>query len=253
MNKEHFSYFFIIVALLIGAIYYNSTIQSPIISSLNSVKSNYHNVTQYISDNIDRYFFQANEIKSLKEQLKEYENNHLIMRQLANEITYLYNENNSSIKLDPRVQLVRAISYEKFGNFNKLWMDIPDYNSSKIYGLTYKEIVAGIVVAQGDKPLALLNKDIKSAYSVYIGKNNAPAIIHGNDDEYLVANFIPAWVKIKVGDEIVTSGLDNIFFKGLKVGKVISVSSSQGYQTAVVDPYYKTNEPTYFHMIRSIK
>jgi rod shape-determining protein MreC len=253
MNKEYLSYIFILIALFIGAIYYNSTIQSPIINSLNNIKISYHNFTENISSSIDKYFFQANKITQLEKQLKQYQNNHLVMQQLASEINDLYKENNSSLKLNPKAELSRVISYEKFGNFNRLWIDISDYNSSKIYGLTYKELVAGIVVPEENKALALLNKDIKSAYSVFIGKNKAPAIVHGNNDKYLVANFIPAWVEINIGDEIVTSGLDNIFFKGLKVGKVVSISSGQGYQTAVVDPYYKSNEANYFHIIRSVK
>ena len=48
-------------------------------------------------------------------------------------------------------------------------------------------------------------------------------------------------------------GIDNIFFKGLKVGRVISVTKSQGYQNADVEQYYKANEPSYFHLIRSIR
>ena len=103
------------------------------------------------------------------------------------------------------------------------------------------------------KPLALLNRDIKSAYSVYIGKNHAPGIAHGNNDQHLIVDFIPTWYDIKKGDEVITSGLDNIFFKGLKVGRVLSVTSSQGYQNAVIEQYYKDNEPSYFHMIRKLK
>jgi rod shape-determining protein MreC len=101
--------------------------------------------------------------------------------------------------------------------------------------------------------LALLNSDIKSTYAVYIGEQRAPGIAHGNNDKNLVVNFIPAWFSIKVGDEVITSGLDNIFFKGLRVGHVIAISKSQGYQNAVVEQYYKSNEPSYFHIIRSIR
>ncbi|MNN89960.1 hypothetical protein D3C81_2078440 [compost metagenome] len=52
---------------------------------------------------------------------------------------------------------------------------------------------------------------------------------------------------------MITSGLDNIFFKGLKVGKIISVTKAQGYQNAIVDQYYRANEPGYFQMIRNLK
>ena len=236
-----------------GALYYNNLIQSPIISALNSIKSGYFNTIEFFENKIDKHIFQAKQIENLKKQLQKYKNNHLVMQELSSELNDLYKENNSSLKTDPNVELVRAISYEKFGNLNRLWMDIPDYNASKIYGLTYHESVAGIVIAKSNKPLALLNSDIKSAYSVYVGKEKAPGIAHGNNGEHIVINFIPAWFNIKQGDEVITSGLDDIFFKGLKVGKIISVIKSQGYQNAVVDQYYKANKPSYFQMIRRVK
>ncbi len=253
MNKELFSYLFVIIALIVGAFYYNTTIQDPIISSLNYIKTTFHNTNQSIENTIDQHFFQADEIKELKSKLQKLENNHLVMQELANEIHDLYKVRHSTLKTDPNVELVRAISYEEFGNFNRVWIEIPDYNSSKIYGLTYKELVAGIVICKKEKALALLNQDIKSAYAVYVGDKSAPGIAHGNNDKNLIVNFIPAWFSIKVGDEVITSGLDNIFFKGLKVGRVLSVSSAQGYQNAIIEPYYKSNEPSYFYIIRSVK
>jgi rod shape-determining protein MreC len=253
MNKELFVYFSVLIALLMGAFFYSTPIQSPVISSLNYIKTSYHNVTQSIDDTIDKHFFQADEIEDLKKKLQKYENNHLVMQELATEIQDLYQIEKSPLHSHPEIQLIRAISYEKFGNFNRLWMDIPDYNSSKIYGLTYNEYVAGIVINKDEKPLALLNKDIKSAYSVYVGDNNAPGIANGNNKETLMVNFIPAWYKIKEGDEVTSSGLDNIFIKGLKVGKVISITSSQGYQHAIIEPYYKANNVNYFHMIKEVR
>jgi len=253
MNKELFSYFFVLIALIVGAFYYSTPVQSPILSSLNSIKISYHKITQSIQDTIEQHFFQAQEIEELKEKLQKYENNHLVMQELATEIHDLYKIEKSSLQSDPKVQLVQAISYEKFGNFNRIWMDIPDYNSSKIYGLTYNELVAGIIINKNEKALALLNRDIKSAYSVYVGDDNAPGIANGNNDKNLIVNFIPAWYKIEKGDEVISSGLDNIFIKGLKVGRVISVSSSQGYQNAIVEPYYTMNNLNYFHMIKRVK
>ena len=253
MNKELFSYLFVTIALLVGALYYSNFIQSPIIRSLNAIKTSYHNANKAIETSIDTYFFQADEIRELKDELQRYENNHLVMQELANEISDLYRVQKSSLKVNSQVQLVRTISYEKFGNFNRLWIDVPDYNSSKIYGLVYKELVAGIVIDKNSMPLALLNRDLKSAYAVYVGDQSAPGIAHGNSSENLIVNFIPAYYTIKVGDEVTTSGLDNIFMKGLKVGKVLSITSSQGYQNAIIEPYYKDFEPNYFHLIRSVK
>jgi len=253
MNKELLGFFFIFVALFMGAMYYTNIIQEPFIHALNSIKSTYHNSVKYSSDTIDKHFLQATRIEKLKEKLSHYENNHLVMQQLASEIKDLFAMNHSSLISDPRVELVRTISYEKFGDLNRLWIDVEDYNSSKIYGLVHKERVAGIVIPKAGEALALLNKDIKCSYAVYIGDKKAPGVAHGNNEKNLIVEFIPSWHKIKAGDEVITSGLDNIFYKGLKVGEVISITKSQGYQIAVIKPYYDSNEPNYFHMIKKIK
>ena len=253
MNKSLLGFFSIFIALLIGALYYTNLIQAPVLSALSTINTSYHHTISFIENQINKHFFQAQRIEILEEKLQKYENNHLVMQQLASEINDLFKENHSQLKTNPKVQLVRTISYEKFGNLNKIWLEVPDYNSSKIYGLTYKELVAGIVIEKNGRALGLLNKDIKSSYAVYVGDEKAPGIAHGNNGENLIVKFIPAWFNIKKGDEVISSGLDEIFFKGLKVGTVISVKKSQGYQNAVIKPYYKANNPNYFHMIKKIK
>jgi len=250
MNKELFSFLSIAIALFIGAIYYTNIIQDPFISSLNYIKSTYHNGTRVAKISIDKYFYQASEITRLNEELHKYENNHLVMQQLASEVNDLFQENKSKLKNMPQVELTRVIAYKDFGNFNRLWIDVKDYNNSKIYGLAYKEIVAGVVIPFNNRPLALLNKDEKSTYAVHVGSSLAPGIALGNNTENILVKYIPDWFNIKVGDEVITSGLDKIFFKGLKVGKIISTSRSNGFQTAIVSPYYKSNDPAYFHIIK---
>ncbi len=253
MNKGLFSFFSIFIALLVGALYYTDIIQSPFISVLNGIKSNYHATTEFIDKQINKYFFQARHIEELEKKLQKYENNHLVMQQLASEINDIFVQNRSSFKTDPNVELVRTISYQKFGDQNRIWLEIDDYNSSRVYGLTYNELVAGIVVSHNGRPLGLLNSDTKSSYAVYVGKESAPGIVHGNNSKHLLVKFIPAWFLIEAGDEVVTSGLDEIFFKGLKVGTVVSVTKSQGYQTAVIEPFYKAKDPNYFHMIKKVR
>jgi len=250
MNKELFSFLFISISLVIGAFYYTNTIQTPFIESLNYIKTSYGNALEFTKKNFNKHFDQADEIEMLHDKLQNYENNHFVMQELASEINDLFKMHNSSLRSNPKAELVRVISYETFGNHNRLWINIDDYNSSKIYGLSYKELVAGIVVPKNGRPLALLNKDIKSTYAVHVGNVLAPGIAQGNNDENLIVKYLPAWFNIKEGDEVITSGLDRTFFKGLKVGKVISITKTHGYQTAVVSPYYKSNNPNYFQMIR---
>ena len=236
-----------------GALVYSPILQSPFITALNSLKNSYFNVTNAVETTIDAHFFQAQHIKDLKQKLSKLERLQLQMQECSNRLQALTQENNATLAKNPEMELVHATSYQKFGDFNRLWMDVPDYNASKIYGLLYNNYVAGIVISKHNKPLALLNSDIKSTYAVYVGEQKAPGIAHGNNDKNIIVSFIPAWFVLHVGDEVITSGLDNIFFKGLKVGKVVSIKQSQGYQKAVVSPYFNATEPDYFYMIRSVR
>ena len=253
MNKQVFGFFSILIALFVGAFYFTDIIQKPILSALDAVKINYRDVIEFVENGFNKHFYQSAQIESLNKQLQKYENNHLVMRELATEVNDLYEVNDSYLKSDPRVELVRAISYQEFGDLNRVWMEVQDYNESKIYGLTHKELVAGIIIPKNGRPLGLLNGDIKSSYAVFIGEKRAPGIAHGNNGENIIVKYIPSWFNIQEGDEVTTSGLDNVFFKGLKVGQVISVKKSQGYQNAIVEQYYKANEPNYFYMIRNTK
>ncbi|MDA7818297.1 rod shape-determining protein MreC [Sulfurimonas sp.] len=253
MNKGLLGFFSIFIALFVGALYYTNIIQSPFIYALNTINIKYHNTTELITKTIDKHFFQAEYISDLEEELQKYENNHLVMQQLASEVNDFFRYQNSKFKSNPKVELVRAISYKEFANHNRVWLEVIDYNSSKVYGLTYKELVAGIVIPENGRAVALLNRDIKSTYAVSIGSSKAHGVAHGNNSDKLIVKYIPAWFTLRVGDEVVTSGLDNIFFKGLKVGVVESITKSQGYQNAIIDPYYKSNDPNYFYMIREVK
>ncbi len=253
MNKQLFSLLTLFTALFVGAIYYNTSLQTPISSFLNSIKATYLNSISYVSDSIDEHFRQQSSIIDLREKLDMYKETHLISQQVAVELNQLFQENNSSLKTKPEVELVRSISYAKFGDHNKIWLDMPDFNTSKVYGLTANELTAGIVVASKGQALALLNGDIKSSYAVYIGENKAPGIVHGNNEELLIVDFVPTWIPIKVGDEVLTSGLDRLFFEGLKVGVVVKIEQAQGYRNATIKPYYNASNPNYFHVIKEVR
>lgn len=253
MNKKLFGFVLVAMTLLVGALYYSHILQSPLISAINSVNIIYKDGIEFFQKHIREHFFQAQKIKELEEKLLLYEHSHLVSQQLASEIQDVFAQNNSDFKIEPEAQLVRTIAYQKFGDFNRIWLEVKEYDPSYVYGLTFKEVVAGIVIPYDGKALALLNGDIKSTYSVCVGEEAAPGIAQGNNSQNIIVKFIPAWYHINEGDEVVTSGLDGIFFKNLKVGKVVSVSTSQGYQSAVVEPYYKSIEPNYFYMIKKIK
>ncbi len=234
------------------SLYFSAGLQNPVLSMTDSVKNSYRDITSSIEKSFEEHFSQQQSIQKLRKKLQLYEESHLLLHQVATELNALFIENNSSFKVNPNVTLVRTISYVNFGDINKVWIDMPPFKENQVFGLVHKENVAGIVVMNEGRPMALLNGALKSSYAVYVGKNQAPGIVHGLNKRELIVEFIPTWITIKVGDEVLTSGLDELFFPGLKVGKVISIERSQGYQNAIITPYYNASEPDYFHLIKSI-
>jgi len=253
MKREVLGIFLLFATLFGLALFFSTGLQGPILSLTNGIKNSYKSTTASIGNSYDEHLAQQQTIQDLHKKLALYEESHLILHQVATELNALFIENNSSFKVNPKVELVRTISYAKFGDINKVWIDTPDFNSSKVYGLVHKENVAGIVIMKDGRPMALLNGALKSSYAVYVGEDKAPGIVHGLNTKELIVEFIPTWIKIKEGDEVLTSGLDNLFFPGLKVGKVLSVEQSQGYQNAIIRPYYNASNPDYFHLIKSIR
>lgn len=249
MNRKILGFLTLLLLLFWGSINYTNSFQEPLNRFFNLIKSTYFDTLTSLNNSIEEHFFQAQTIEKLKQELQTCKQNTLLLPQYKSELANLYKLTDTNLSFTPKTELVRAISYAKFGDMNRLWIEANEYNASKIYGLVFQDKVAGIVVPKNGMPLALLLRDPKSSFAVYIGKVQAPGIAHGNNDENIIVTFIPTWYNIEVGDEVVTSGLDNLFFKGFKVGRVLSISTSQGYKKAIVKPYYMQKELGYFYMI----
>ncbi len=253
MNKQRFLIALFLIIGVMGALYFSPFLQSPLIHLSKSIKLFYLKQTEKIQNGFIQHFDQAATIVELEKKNRYYENELLTLHQIANDYNNLLRESNSSLVTQPSVALVRTISYIRMGDPHKLWIEMEHFDPTQVYGLLYRGYVAGIVVSNNGAPMALLNGDSKSSYAVSVGNSEAPGIVRGNNERRLVVEFIPTWVPIFVGDEVVTSGLDKIFLSGLKVGKVISISRSSGYQRAVVEPYFYAKNPAYFHVITKVR
>lgn len=249
MNRELVGFIFLAFAIVIGVLKFTNWIQDPFIGALNSVKNFYHESVESLNNSIDEHFVQQETIIKLRNENEKYQENNLLVQEFAVELNQMFKEHNSSLEISPKVQLVKTLSYAKFGDINRVWIDMKDYNTSKVYGLVSQGVSAGIVTFKHDQPMALLNSDYKCSYTVYVGKKRAPGIVHGKNTKEMLVEFIPNWISLEVGDEVYTSGLDNLFFAGLKVGKVLKINQSQGFQNALIEPYYDVTQPGYFHVI----
>jgi len=249
MNRELVGFLFLALAIVIGVLKFTNWIQDPFIGALNGMKNFYHESVESVNNSIDEHFSQQDTIIRLQAENSKYKENNLLAQEFATELNSMFKEHNSDLEISPKVQLVKTLSYAKFGDINRVWLDMKDYNTSKVYGLVSEGVSAGIVTFKHGEPMALLNSDYKCSYTVYIGKKRAPGIVHGKNSKEMVVEFIPNWIKLEVGDEVFTSGLDNLFFTGLRVGKVLEITKSQGFQNALIEPYFDVTQPGYFHVI----
>lgn len=253
MNKQRFTLTLFFVGCVGGALYFSPFLQAPFLKLSETIKLSYLDQIQSFDQSVKEHINQKNTIIRLQRENRYYERELLTLHQVADEYKNLLREENSSMTALPDLGLVRTISYVRMGDPHKLWLEMDDFNPKLVYGLLYRGYAAGIVVSDHKRPMALLNGDLKSTYAVSVGSSMAPGIVRGNNERHLIVEFIPTWVPIAVGDQVVTSGLDQIFLAGLKVGKVISISRSSGYQSAVLEPYFYAKKPAYFHIITKVR
>lgn len=250
-----FIFIFLLVTAALSYIFEVDELLVKKFTFFNDLKIAYINKAITFSSMVDQYIDQANTIEKLKienNELKEYKILYEASKNQLNSLKeFLTNLDISESK--PKIDLVKVISYIDYNDFTKVWLD-QEIDEDTILGLISDNYSAGIVVNRNGRAVGLLNGSKDCSYAVFIGENKAPGIITSseNQDE-LQIKFIPVWSEINKGDEVITSGMDNIFFEGLKVGRVIEVTNLADMKIATVQPYVNVLKKKYFHTVRNNK
>jgi rod shape-determining protein MreC len=200
-----------------------------------------------LSNSINSHFNQAKKIENLLKENRNLKNkiNDLTAKILACEDLKYFNVINK-----PNLVFTYTISYAAIPDFSQIYIS---YNKkiNKPKGLVYNNLVCGEVIKNiGNFSLALLNSNKKTRYAVYVGKNEIPGIFYGKIN---TIKYIPKFKQINVGDEVITSGLDGIFYKGAKVGIITEVIEKKLYKEAKVELYYNDLHPEFFYVIEGGK
>lgn len=195
-----------------------------------------------ISLSYRKYISQAQAIEEYEQKLKDYERLELELKHAQNELDNLVVfDTQQAFYNDARFLPSRAYSYVNMGDYSRVWLnfDVKDYPEDRIFGVVQDNKALGIAIVQEGRLIGFLNGDKKSSYSVYVGDEKVPAIVHSSalTSDNITADFIPSWKKINIGDQVFTSGLDGIFIEGIAVGEVVSVNYDFGYISAEVKPY----------------
>ena len=246
MIKNRYFILVLIVMLLLIKYNYNELLRDPILNITYDIKKGYADLIQNIQDSVDQHIEQKKSIEKLQKEVKELRKSAILSSAFASKLRSIL-EDKSPI-YSPELNITRAISYVRMADYNRVWLDFKAPKKDKIYGLLYQGYSAGIVTNKDGKSLGLLQGDEKCIFSVYIGDKKIPGVIFGDKDDMII-RYIPSWRNVKIGDEVYTSGLDSIFFEGIKVGKVTSIIKEESYISAVVKPYAKVPVPGYFHIV----
>lgn len=219
------------------------------------IKQSYLEFSNSIESSIEQYLNQAESIKKIKDEnllLRKY-----LYQQKINliELKQLSQFNETKFNNFENILRVQTISYKKLNDFSQIYLTKgKDLNEEKIYGLIQKNVVAGIALkSTKDAPLKgiLLSNPI-CQFSTFIGDKKTPGIAKGIDAQSIEVNFIPKWSKIKVGDKVVTSGLDDIFLPEIPVGVVSNILTRSTYKTAIVSTYADVLHPSFFYLVKKV-
>jgi len=269
MSKKWFVSALFIVFLFAVYYFFGNLLQRQLQPLASGTRLTYSNTLEFIKDTIDAHFFQAEQIASLKAENEKLQKEAITYKSGIKDVVYrqgvqgfIQTGNSQAAK----IKLSKALSYSNLPNLYRLWTDfepsekVDKKGIAKVYGIVYPtqskldSVACGIVLKnQNGKHEAFLNGDPKCSYGVYVGKSRAPGVLYGKNQDKLVIKYIPTWMDVKPGDEVITSGLDNIFFEGARVGVVKSVSSDSAYKEVFVDGYYNPLSPNYFYVIEKAK
>ena len=94
-------------------------------------------------------------------------------------------------------------------------------------------LVGRIVTPTAHASKVQLLIDRNAAAGALVERTRAQGIVIGSSEDVLQMNFVAATADVKVGDAIVTSGVDGIYPKGFVIGKVEHVDNGNGIYKAI--------------------
>ncbi|CAA6828469.1 MAG: Rod shape-determining protein MreC [uncultured Sulfurovum sp.] len=248
----------IVMLLLIVAVLLtrnDERITDTLLGIINPIKQNYKNITDQLEDKSHSILFQ-------KESIERLDRENLILRKRLLEQTHYIQQIKNIYTVLPKlsrlpirnISIAETISYVKLNSFSQIILTKPSQvKENELYGLIQGQVVAGIARVQNNQLYGYLTSDDKCRFSVFIGKDNAPGIATGVQTNEMQIKFIPKWHKIQVGDKVITSGLDDIFFADIPVGVVTKVEIQSSYKVAHIRTYSDTYHPKTFFLINNAK
>ncbi len=143
--------------------------------------------------------------------------------------------------LPPRLLTAQVVGLDPSGWFKTIIINKgTNHGVSKGMPVIAPEgIVGQIVVPSYHYSKVLLIIDGSSAVDALVQRTRSRGIVEGETEEYCRFKYVVRKADVSIGDTVISSGLDGLFPKGLRVGSVekISKSNSGIFQEVKVRPF----------------
>lgn len=245
INYGRIQYVFLAIIILV-LLLTGGSVRGLLSEATQAVKGTAISINEGVENFFARHFRQTEMIKTQSEEIERMQKELLDYRARAKRLDWL--ERTLPVDAHPATgyRLVGTLGYMTLGATQRLWLaPFEKFDSEKIYGAVSGQYAVGIIVGLNGRPMLLLGGDRECSFAVTIGENEAPGIAVGKNSREMIVKYIPQWMKIEIGDEVFSSGLDMIFPPGIPVGKVLSVQPRQGFQNALIRLYGNTLHPAY--------
>jgi len=181
------------------------------------------------------------ENEQMKSEIKEYQAKIIILDELSRENEKL----RGALNFRSKSSVSRLMPAEIIGRSGSNWFNIIEINrgaSDKVANdsavINGEGLVGRVFDVSQYSSKVLLVTDPSSAVSVLDASTSDMGIASGNSIGPLKIRYMSATAVVKVGDKIITSGMSDIFPKGVMVGIVKSVNKKDYdvFQKVDVDP-----------------
>lgn len=183
----------------------------------------------------------AHENKALRERLAELEEERQRMLEIELENARLAKLLDVRSSVPAKALAARVVGKDASGWFETFTLDRGE-NDGVAAGMAVvspEGVVGRIASASSHAARVLLISDHNSGVDALIQRTRARGIVEGTLAGAATLKYVKPAEVLEVGDVVVTSGLDGIFPKGLRLGRIVGVTKRESglFQIADVDPF----------------
>jgi rod shape-determining protein MreC len=221
-----------------------NSFQMLILDITQPISNLFHDMTSFISDKVDHYFFLMDveeendllnhELEHLQERIRELKEVEIANKRLRKLLDF-------KKTLKSEVVAAEVISRGASTWLNTIIID-KGKNDGVIPGsavVTELGVIGHTIYTSNNYAQVLLVIDKNSAIDVLNQRSRAKGIVKGYRDNMCRLDYVLTKEDVLKGDVIITSGQDGIFPKGLYIGKVTEVSKTRHdlFQSAALEPF----------------